>query len=40
MQARHALTFVLHAAGPTEKDRLLLVDFQVVIAEFKLLDDG
>ncbi|KAK4704240.1 farnesyl-diphosphate farnesyltransferase, partial [Phenoliferia sp. Uapishka_3] len=27
-------------SGPTEKDRALLVDFQVVIAEFKLLDAG
>lgn len=25
-------------AGPNEKDRALLVDFQVVIAEFKRLD--
>ena len=29
---------LLRAAGPTEKDRALLVDFQVVIAEFKRLD--
>jgi farnesyl-diphosphate farnesyltransferase len=35
---RRTLELTVRAAGPNEKDAPLLVDFQVVISEFKRLD--
>jgi farnesyl-diphosphate farnesyltransferase len=42
VQARggHEANGLFAAAGPNEKDRALLVDFQLVIAEFKRLEPG